>query len=494
MKKVLVAGAALMLVSGIASTASAAAVEPGVKITGDARVRIGYTDEDYIGQNRFGNRTGYESNTNMDSRVRVNIAGTAAGGAYAKARFRMEGGSGDIDNDPGTNEQPIASQSNLWADLAYIGIPFNDTVTVELGRYRSTYGPLGTTFNFAYDDVSSYGAKGIIKFGGVELNPFVEWMEDGQNGEYVRTFTVVSGAVPPLVNTNDLREVANSDDDVMRYGIHAKGKINKDWTVGGMLGYQSDERRETWNAVNTFQTFEPNEGMFGSIYVSGKAGAFGLNAELAFTDAELNNFNSWETDTWVVYNTPLATTQNNALDLIGSQDTGFGGYVFPTYTIDKLTLGLNLGFTTNGYQPDRAFGTGVMIGSSDNSRISAIRIGDFGDWLWAGLVAQYQFTEALKLTGNFMYADIDAWDTKGVAGDGPNTSSGSIAYVSGANANPTGANPQITGAWELSAILQYTISKGMDVYLSAGYLQPDTEAGLQDDGVFGALSRFELKF
>ena len=43
MKKVLLAGAALMLVSGIASTASAAAVEPGVNITGDARVRIGYT-------------------------------------------------------------------------------------------------------------------------------------------------------------------------------------------------------------------------------------------------------------------------------------------------------------------------------------------------------------------------------------------------------------------------------------------------------------------
>ncbi len=34
MKKVLVAGAALLLAGGIASTASAAAVEPGVKITG----------------------------------------------------------------------------------------------------------------------------------------------------------------------------------------------------------------------------------------------------------------------------------------------------------------------------------------------------------------------------------------------------------------------------------------------------------------------------
>lgn len=482
MKKVLVAGAALMLVSGIASTASAAAVEPGVKITGDARVRIGYNDEDRIGLNNFGNvapGTEKDSQFNMDSRLRLNFTGTAAGGAYGKARIRMEGQSGDIDNDPAASQPPMSAQENLWVDMAYIGIPFTDNFTVELGRYRSTYGPLGATFNFAYDDVSSYGAKGIIKFGDVELNPFVEWMEEAQNGEYVRTFTVTSTV--PVVTSTDLRTVANEDNDEMRYGIHAKGKINKDWTIGGMLGYQTDGRSETYNAARTIQYFEPNEGLFGSIYVNGKAGNFGLVSELAFSDAELNNFNSWETDTW--------TTTNNGADLIGSEDTGFGGYVMPSYKIDKLTLALNLGFTSNGYQPDRAFGTGVMIGSADNSRISAIRIGDFGDWLWAGLIAQYQFTEALKLTGNFVYADIDAWDTKGVAGDGPNTTSGSIA-----SSTATGANIGITGAWELSAILQYTISKGMDVYLSAGYLQPDTEAGIKDEGVFGALSRFELKF
>jgi len=131
-----------------------------------------------------------------------------------------------------------------------------------------------------------------------------------------------------------------------------------------------------------------------------------------------------------------------------------------------------------------------MIGSADNSRISAIRVGDFGDWLWGAFIASYQFNESLKLTGNFVYADIDAWDTKGVEGDGPMTTSGSIVP----DARATSRIGGITGAWELSGILQYTISKGMDVYLSAGYLQPDTEAGVEDDGVFGALSRFELKF
>ena len=120
----------------------------------------------------------------MDSRVRVNITGTAAGGAYAKARFRMEGGTGDIDNDPAVTQILLVESTNLWADMAYIGIPFTDNITVELGRYRSTYGPLGATFNFAYDDVSSYGAKGILKFGNVEVNPFVEWMEEAAGWKY----------------------------------------------------------------------------------------------------------------------------------------------------------------------------------------------------------------------------------------------------------------------------------------------------------------------
>ena len=108
MKKVLLAGAALMLVSGIASTASAAEIKPGVVITGDSRVRLFYASEEY--KNTYGNYnsgyyltnptlptqsltrslgTNYSDQTNMDSRVRLNFTGTAAGGAFAKARIRM---------------------------------------------------------------------------------------------------------------------------------------------------------------------------------------------------------------------------------------------------------------------------------------------------------------------------------------------------------------------------------------------------------------------
>ena len=472
MKKVLVAGAALMLVSGSVATVHAVhfpaaeqaapapgkvEVKPGVVFNGDARVRLWYADDNY---GDFGNitatnnRNNDSSQVNMDSRVRLNMTGTAAGGAYAKARIRMyESLMGDIDNDP----TPPDGNSNIWVDIAHVGIPFSDQFTLELGKYRSTYGPMSVTHNFFYDDVHLTGGRGIMKFGGVTVNPFIEWMEESQN--YATT------------NLNRIE-----DNDAMRYGVHVKGKI-QNWTVGGMVGYQDDERRENQIAPLNYQ----NEGFFGSIYTNGRAGAFGLIAELAVTDSGLNNFNAWEDDIDVQVPEPLSTTTAIRADRIGSDDVGFGGYVFPNFQIDKLNIGLNLGFTDGGFTPDRAFGF-VMMGSSDNSRISAVRIGDTGDWMWGGLVAEYSISEALKLTGNLVYAEVDAWDLKGPNQDGPNTGSGATAY-------------KLDSAWEVSAVLQYTISKGADVFFSAGYLAPEFEnAALEDDGVFGALTRFELKF
>jgi len=475
MKKVLVAGAALMLVSGSAATVHAvhfpstekaspakSEVKPGVVLSGDARVRLWYQDDNY---GDFGNitttnnRNNDSSQVNMDSRIRLNMTGTAAGGAYVKARIRMyESLMGDLDVDPNPAE---FGGSNIWVDIAHIGIPFSDQFTLELGKYRSTYGPMNATHNFFYDDVHLTGGRGIIKFGGVTINPFIEWMEESQN--YATT------------NINRIE-----DNDAMRYGVHVKGKVNKDWTVGGMVGYQDDERREDYLGTN--RNYQ-NEGFFGSIYTSGRAGAFGLIAELAVTDSGLNNFNAWEEDTDVTYQ----IGSDSGIDRIGSDDVGFGGYVFPNYQIDKLNIGLNLGFTDGGFTPDRGFGF-VMMGSADNSRISAVRIGDTGDWMWAGLVAEYSISESLKLTGNLVYAEVDAWDLKGPNQDGPNTSSGAL---SNSSLNPYALDSVL----EVSAELKYTISKGADVFFSAGYLAPEFEnPALEDDGVFGAITRFELKF
>lgn len=466
MKKVLIAGAALMLVSGIAATAPAAEVKPGVVITGDARLRLAYKTEDYVlsGSNTLLDRN-YSDQTNMDTRVRINFTGTAAGGTYVKARIRvMETLMGDMDRDNTADTNGLNS-NNLWADLAYFGIPFTDNVTIEAGKYRSTYGPLGATYNFFYDDVHLTGARGILKFGDVTVNPFIEWMDEAQN-----TGTVAYNSYYDTGVTNDV----NHDNDEIRYGVHVMGKINKDWTIGGMVGYQNDERNE----VNASQwavspRIDKNDGFFGSIYTNGKWGNFGLVGELAVTEGALNGMTSWLED-------------NNGevvADAIGSDDTGWGGYINPNYTIDKLNIGVNMGFTADGFIPDRAYGF-VMIGATDNSAITAKQIGAQGDWMWAGLVANYQINESLKLTGNLVYADVDPWTS---AGEGP-----------GYRGTSTIA---LDSAWELSAVLQYTISKGTNVYFSAGYLDPEYEyvnqyniRPIEDDGIFGALTRLEIAF
>ena len=45
MKKILVAGAALLIAAGAVGTAPAAEVKPGVQLSGDARVRAVYRDD-----------------------------------------------------------------------------------------------------------------------------------------------------------------------------------------------------------------------------------------------------------------------------------------------------------------------------------------------------------------------------------------------------------------------------------------------------------------
>lgn len=489
MKKVLLASAALMVAGGMyVAAASAAEVKPGVVIDGDARVRLFYKSEEYV--NAYGNAAatngGYDSQTNMDTRVRFNLTGTTAGGTYAKARVRfMENAMGNLDQD--ADGASNLSGSNLWADLAYVGIPFNDMFTLEIGKYRSTYGPLPTTYNFFYDDVQLSGFRGIIKFGDIVINPFVEWMNEAQNSAITPASTNPlvannsAGTTNAFINGQATTYDKNQDNDEYRIGAHVKAKINKDWTVGGMLGYQIDNRTEVVQANGPTAAQQANEGLFASVYANGKAGQFGIVGEFSYTAAELNGMNSWTED----------NNANSPNDLIGSKDDGFGGFIFPNYQIDKLNLGLNLGFTTGGFHPDRAFGF-VMIGGKDNSVIGdTLRIGDTGDWMWIGFVPSYQISETMKLTGNLVYAEIDKWDTAPLTnglGGGP--------YIG------TVAAP-LDNAFEVSVVLQYTLSKGTDLYFSGGYMKPSFDGQtwngtassyINDDALLGFATRLEVKF
>lgn len=443
MKKVLLTGAALMLMGGMIAPVVPAvqAAEPGVQIDGDARVRIWYMDDNY--KNSFGNTSNYDSQINSDSRVRVNITGTAAGGSYAKVRLRIYDSLMGSNN---TDSPSAADAGSVWVDKAYLGVPFNDAFTLEMGKYRLTYGPNAGN-NFFYNDLPLGGLHGIVKLGNVEINPGIEWIENSQNSEYK--------------NTTDFYQNNNE----IRYSVHIKAKVNNDWTVGALVGYQSDDRTES-------KYFTDNDGFFGSIYAKGKSGNFAIDGTFAVTDKNLNGMNALFNDTNV--------SATSTTDLIGSNNTGFGGYVFPNFQIDKLNLGLNIGFTTGGFVADSAFGF-VMMGSGENWKVSNYQIGTGGDWTWIGFVPSYQIDESLKLTGNLVYANINPWDDPA---DGPQ------GAWAGTN-NKYAAD----SVWELSGSLAYTISKGMTVTFMAGYLKPNLDnPAYKDDGEFAAMTEFDLKF
>ena len=118
-----------------------------------------------------------------------------------------------------------------------MGIPFGDNYTLELGKLRDTWGPLPTTYNFFYDDVNETGGHMIVKAGNLMIVPTVIWMDEAQNN-YITYGTTVSGQDFPVANDTV------KDNDEIRYMVGAKYTINKDWMVGGLIGYQQDDRDE----------------------------------------------------------------------------------------------------------------------------------------------------------------------------------------------------------------------------------------------------------
>ncbi len=119
MKKVIAAAAGLMLVGAMVGTASAA-----VSIKGDARARFLFQSNYDLGASTTDPETGVttrnrEKDNKVTSRVRMEMRGEAAGGAYAVGRLGVGNGTWDGGNS-GTNDVGVA-------DKAYIGVPMGMT-------------------------------------------------------------------------------------------------------------------------------------------------------------------------------------------------------------------------------------------------------------------------------------------------------------------------------------------------------------------------------
>lgn len=346
MKKVFAAGAALLM-AGSMATAVELEDNSGVKITGDARARVIYKDKyDFGNSDKDGSMT-------MDSRVRFNIYGTAAGGAYIHGRIRLAEEKFDGATDS-------ADDDNIYVDKAYIGVPLGDAFTIEAGKYRVSYGN-----GFLYDDIALSGFRGIYNADNFRIIPFLEVQSEGQVSD----------------NETDVEE----DNDSYRFGAAANYQM-EDWNIGAIAAYQTDDRTG-YTADDGTVIPEPEEdGFFGSVFGKWKKGQFGLEGEFSYAEEGIADFNA-------------------------GADDGYGGYLRGSWYMDALTMSLDLGFTIDGFKADEYYGF-VMVGG--DHPITVDNFGDTGDWTWAGLTANYALTEALSLTGNIVYVSIDGNDDVGV--------------------------------------------------------------------------------
>ncbi|MBM9537838.1 hypothetical protein [Desulfobulbus alkaliphilus] len=352
MKKVLVAGAALMLAGGIALPAMAS--EPGVSIFGDSRARIIYTDAyDYNGYANEG-RPDLSSRFNMDSRLRFNVKGTAAGGAFVHARIRA------IDNQF-NGDTRFSDANNLWADVAYLSIPFTDDFTFQAGKYRAFYGT-----GFFFDDIGVSGLRGIYTSDTFQFMPFLDMVAEGQQS----------------INPTDRVE----DNDVLRFGGVVAIQPNPDWEFGFMAAYQTDDRAALAVEDVGVLPAPDRDGFIGMVYTKGTSGNMALQGEFAYVET--------------------------AGMMDATADDAFGGYIRPSFTMDALTLSFDLGFTQDGYVADAAYGF-VMIGGEWATQ--AMRFGQEGDWIWGAFSSKYQISEDLFVVGNLVYADIDSTTARGLS-------------------------------------------------------------------------------
>lgn len=426
MKKIIFTSAAMLIAAGSFVTAQAADVEPGVKFSGDARVRAIYRDDFDFGNSKD------KAQRFLDSRLRLRMRATTASGAYAVGRIRLM--DGFVQGNESDSSGAVANGAgNVWADEAYIGIPFSDSFTLEGGKYRTSYGN-----TFLWDDWSVSGVRGIIKAGGFQINPFVEWVSEGRN--------------------SGIAIDKSEDNDAIRYGVHVGGNVTDNWKAGFVAAYQSDDRTQlVVDNDGGVQTFNQHEGWFGSVYFSGKEGAFGLSGEFAYADGSLQGFNQDSDD-----------RHDKGADGWGSEDNddGYGGFLQPSYTIDALTLAVNVGFTKDGYIADPGFG--FLMAGGDHP-LTVVKVGALGDWFWGGLIATYAVSDSLKVMGIVAYASVDGNSKTGTA--------------------------SLENAWEVSARVTYAIMPGATFVWNIGMLTPSFEdPTVEDDPAFGTYGQFIVSF
>lgn len=320
-----------------------------VTFTGDARARIILRDDTL-----FGNEPGSLDET-YDSRVRLVINAKAPGGAYARARLRMDRRWGVSLGDEGV--------LRTTSDIAYLGIPIGPAVLVA-GAMKND-----VTRFFEWDQAAD--------------QVFLQW--DMFDTKWRASFRMNDEGQEAFFDINRLE-----DNDNVVWGLIASRQIN-DWLYGQANYFYADDQRDT---TVTGEFIEPATGSFWSIFFNGVLRDIEFEAEVAY---KAGNVRQSRNETGEVIN----------LDNVNRGD-GWGWYAEGTYSFDSFDLTLNTGMAISGYEADNDFGW-ILLGNSNNEPISVIgKLGANGDWFWIGTTLDWQPHERLRAIGHIVWVYVDA--------------------------------------------------------------------------------------
>jgi len=366
MKKVFVAGAALMLAGSVASAASAgnpgeAPDETGISISGDARFTyVGMSDyqRKWDTNNKgqiIGSGTANGYSDYFDSRVGLNFDAVAKGGTAVHARLYFD--------DAGFNDDVIwngngDAQLGVSTDYAYLQVPLSDTLSVKAGRLPLNFTP------FYAGEIRATRMQVIYNSGNFKLVPWIGVAKE-------------SGTAIDDWNDNDF----------MQYGLIPVLKLNDAWTVKGYFRYNDDAREwatdpttKTENGVEVAVPATPNKdrsGFDGTVNLTGTMGNVGLTAQVAYA----------------------------AADYQGTEDDGIGGYVQAAFTMPALTPIVIAGMTQDGFMAFRDFGF-VMVGGNESTTVVNVGNKD-GDLMFGALVLLHNISDRFSAQGNLLYASYD---------------------------------------------------------------------------------------
>ena len=382
----------------VAGLATVAAAE--VDLSGSARVRARYNDDGVK-----------DSVTKWDSRVRVKFHAKTEGGGYVKARLRF------LDGTWGTGGEYKATakgDKNVWSDYAFVGF--------KSGKFDLAGGKMPTDFSpWFSDDERADRLRLLYKDGGLGLALTYD-KRIYENRDRTETISVpifaIDGStvsIPVEIEGPEL----GGDKDV--WGVTYRQKFSDAVEVNVRAAYVSDE------------TNADNDGFKGSVNLGMSFAGNNIILEQSYKEGDLFK---------------------------AGADDQYGGYAEWNAAFGSITPTVRLGYTMDGFTAAPAFGWLMIGGDVPTTNTGEIGLG--GDTLFAGLSSKFQASEALSLTGNLVYLDID--------------DDGTAKY---------GENP-----FEISGQAKYKVGKGVTLLVRAGWLSSDSDA----DDAISAYTQMAVKF